>query len=107
MSIKSVKSIGLLYKLNHFHPETNLKTLYTSHIHPYLSYGIEAWHGIYQNYTSKIFVLQKKAICAINNLAYKEHTNTYFKYNKILKLFDQHNLQVSNYLHISIIALQY
>ena len=72
--------------------------LYTSLIHPYLSYGIEAWHGTYQNNTSKIFVLQKKAICAINNLAYNEHTKAYFKCNKILKLSHQYKLQVSNYV---------
>ena len=45
MSMKVAKSIGLSYKLNRFPPETILKTLYTSLIHPYLSYGIEAWHG--------------------------------------------------------------
>ena len=94
MSMKAAKSIGLLYKLNCFLLETILKTLYTSLIHPYLSYGIEAWHGTYHNNTSKIFVLQKKAMRAINNLAYNEHTNAYFKCNKILKLFDQYKLQV-------------
>ena len=92
------ESVGLLYKLNRFRPETILKTLYTSLIDPYLSYGIEAWHGTYQNNTSKIFVLQKKEIRAINNLAYNEHTNAYFKCNKILKLSDQYKLQISNYI---------
>ena len=84
MSMKVAKSIGLLYKLNSFLPKTILKTLYSSLIHPYLSYGIdsiEARHGTYQNNTSKIFVLQKKAIHAINNLAYNEHSNAYFKCN--------------------------
>ena len=71
--MKVAKSIGLLQKQNRFPPET-IKTLYTSPIHPYLSYGIEAWHGTYQNYASKIFVLQKKAIRAVNNLAYNEHS---------------------------------
>ena len=110
MSMKVAKSIKLLYKVNSFLPETILKTLYTSLIHPYLSYGIEAWHGTYQNNTSKIFVLQKKAIRAINNLAYNEHTqgvrsclllehtNAYSKCNKILKLSDRYKLQVSNYI---------
>ena len=98
MSMKVAKSVGLLYKLNRFLPETILKTLYTSLIHPNLSYGIEEWHGTYQNNTSKIFVLLKKAIRAINNLAYNEHTNAYFKCNKILKLSDQYKLQVSNYV---------
>ena len=96
--MKDAKSIGLLYKLNRFLPETILKTLYTSLIDPYLSYGIEACHGTYQNNTSKIFVLQKKAIRVINNLAYNEHTKKYFKCNKILKLSDQYKLQVSNYV---------
>ena len=88
----------VIYKLNRFLLETILKTLYTSLIHPYLSYGIEAWHGTYQNNISKIFVLQKKAIRAINNLAYNEHTNAYLKSKKILKLSDQYKLQVSNYV---------
>ena len=95
MSIKVAKSIELLHKLKHFLPETILKTLYTSLIHPYLSYGIEAWHGTYQNYTPKIFILPKKALLAINNLANNEHTNVYFKCNKIHKLSDQYKLQVS------------
>ena len=84
MSMKVAKCFGLLYKLNR------------SLVHSYLSYGIEAWHGTYQNNTSKIFVLQKKAIRAINNLAYNEHTNAFFKYNKILKLSEQYKLQVPN-----------
>ena len=69
MSMKVAKSIGLLYKLNRCLPETILETLYTSLIHPYLSYGvdsIEAWHGTYQNNTSKIFVLYNLLRSLIN-----------------------------------------
>ena len=43
--MKVSKSIGLLYKLNRFLPETILEMLYRPLIHRYLSYGIEAWHG--------------------------------------------------------------
>ena len=109
MSMKVAKSNGLLYKLNRFLPETIFKTLFTSLIHPYLSYGIDyrgMTYGTYQNNTSKIFVLQKKAIRAINNLAYNEHTNAYFKGNKILKLSDQY-LASSFELYFSSITLQY
>ena len=60
--------------------------------------GIEVWHGTYQNNTSKIFVHQKKAIRAINNIAYNQHTNAYFKCNKILKLSDQYKIQIFNYI---------
>ena len=41
---------------------------------------------------------QKKAIRAINNLAFNEHTKAYFKCNKILKISDQYKLQVSSYI---------
>ena len=59
---------------------------------------VEERHRTYKNNISKIFVLQKKATHAINNLACNEHTNAYFKCNKILKLSDQYKLQVSNYI---------
>ena len=98
MSMKVATLIGLLYKLNRFLVETILKTLYTSLIRPYLSYGIEIWYGTYQNNTSKIFVLQKKAIREINNQAYNEHSNAYFKCNEILKLSNRNKLQGPKYI---------
>ena len=84
MSIKVAKSIGLLYKLSRFLPEIILKTLYYSSI--LILWYIEAWHGTYQNNTSKIFILWKKAKLAIKfNLAYNEHTNAYFKSSNVTK----------------------
>ena len=48
ISLKVAKSIELLYELNRFLPETIINTLYTSLIHPHLSYGIDyrgmAWN---------------------------------------------------------------
>ena len=41
---------------------------------------------------------RREAIRAINNLAYNEHTNAYFKYYKIFKRSDQYKLQVLNYI---------
>ena len=91
MSIKVAKSIGLLNKLNRFPPESILKTLYISLIQSYLSYGIEAWHGTYiEIIPLKSSFSRRKPymyLRAINNLAYNEHSKTYFKCNKILKLF--------------------
>ena len=100
ISKKLSKSIGLLYKLNKYLPNHVLKILYCTLIHPYLSYGLEAWYGTFKNHTSKIFILQKKAIRAINQLEYNEHTNEYFISNNILKLEDQFKLQISTYIYI-------
>ena len=61
MSLTVDESFGLLYKLNRFLPEIIVKTLYSSLMHPYLSYGIEALHETCQNYASKIVFLQNKA----------------------------------------------
>ena len=47
MSMKVAKSIGLLYKLNRFFPETILKTLYTSLM--YLSILIIWYKGLAWN----------------------------------------------------------
>ena len=52
---------------------------------PYLSYGIAAWHWKYQYYSSKIFILQKKAIHAINNLAHNEHIPTHTSILNVVK----------------------
>ena len=97
ISIKLSKSVGLLYKLNKFLPTNILKIIYSSLIHPYLIYGVEAWHGTFKNLTNKIFVLQKKAIRAVNSLDFNEHTNEYFISNEIMKLEDQYKYQISNY----------
>ena len=99
ISLKISRSLGLLYKLNKFFPQNILKIIYSTLVHPYLTYGIEAWHGTFKNYTNKIFILQKKAIRAINNLEFNEHTNEYYKSNEILKLEDQYRLQTSKYIY--------
>ena len=54
---------------------------------------------------SKVFVLQKKDIRAINNLSYNEHPNAYFKCNKILKLLISKSFKFRTIF--SIITLQY
>ena len=99
ISRKLSKSVGLLHKLNKFLPHNILKIIYSSLMHPYISYGVEAWYGTYRNHTNKISILQKKAIRAINNLEYNDHTTEYFRENRILKLEDQYKFQISNYLY--------
>ena len=102
ISLKLSKTIGLLYKLNKFLPINILKIIYQSIFQPYLNYGIEAWHATVKNHTNKIFILQKKAIRAINNLDYNEHTNEYFKSNHLLKLDNQFQLQTLIYIYKSL-----
>ena len=97
ISSKLSKSVGILYKLSNFLPQSVLKTLYFTLFQPFISYGIEAWYGTDKNNTNKIFILQKKAIRAINKLHFNSHTNDYFKMMEILKIEDQYNLQIALY----------
>ena len=80
-------------------PHSALLILYYTLVHPYLTYGIEAWYATYTNNTNKLFIMQKKSIRAINQLPYNEHTNAYFKQNRILKLEDQYKYQISLFMH--------
>ena len=87
MPMTVAKSIVFLYNLNRFLPETILETYtFRLFIHTCRMVWKHDMELTYHNYTSKILVLHKKAILAINNPAYIEHTNVYFKCDKILKL---------------------
>ena len=98
VSAKISKSIGILYKLNKYLPQNILTTLYLTLVQPYLTYGIVAWHGTSINLINKLFILQKKAIRAVNFLPYNSHTNDYFKEMRILKLSDLFKMQTSQYI---------
>ena len=95
--MKVAKSIGLLYKLNRSFLKLFLKR-YVLHLSIHTYYMVQRLGMEPVKMIPLKLVLQKKAIRAINNLAYNEHTNAYFKCNKMLKLSDQCKLQVSNYI---------
>ena len=99
---KISKTVGLLYKLNKFLPETILKSLYQTLVQPYLTYGIEAWFSAPNCLTDKIFVLQKKSIRAILNLHFNCHTNQYFKYLNLLKLSDLYKVNLMVFFYSSL-----
>ena len=96
---KIAKNIGILYKLRHYLPHTVLITLYQCLIQPYLLYGLESWYGTSQQNINSQFVLQKKAVRAINMLPYTAHTTQYFYANKVLKLEDLHRYHTSIYMY--------
>ena len=99
LTSKLSKSVGILNKLNKIFPTKVLHLLYQTLVLPYIRYGIEAWYGSYQNTNQKIFVIQKKAIRAVNNLDYNSHTTAFFKDMTALKLADIYNLQIATFMH--------
>ena len=94
ISRKISKSIGIIYKLGKFLDSDILEMLYRSFVFPYLSYGIEIWHGSSANVHKPVNVLQKRACRAIFKLSYDSHTSTYFKQMDSLKLSDLYTFQI-------------
>ena len=91
---KVSKSIGLLFKLNHFLPKNVLLTLYNTLILPYYNYGIIFWYNSPLENLNRITVTQKKAVRAICQLGFNEHTNGYFKDLNILKIEDLYKMNL-------------
>ena len=91
---KVSRSIGLLFKLKYFLPKNVLLTLYNSLILPYFNYGIVLWHNSPHISLNRVIVAQKRAVRAICQLGYNDHTNNYFKDLNILKIDDLYKLNL-------------
>ena len=86
---KISRQIGIFYKLKHFLPCSVLKTLYHCFLLPFCTYGILVWGSN----TSRLSILQKKALRIITNSKYNSHTNPLFKSTQFLKVADIFKLQ--------------
>ena len=66
------------------------------------TYGITAWGNADKNIIKPAILLQKRAICVINNAPYNSHTDPKFKKSGILKLNDLFDYQsllfISDYI---------
>ena len=97
ISKKINSGLFVLNRIKSMFPHRALRTLYLSLIHCHLIYGILAWgNSIYVN---KLFLLQKRAMRTINNMPYRSHTDPLFRKEKILKIKDIYNWQVSVFVH--------
>ena len=92
---KISKSIGIIYRIRNLIPKRSLLSLYYSFIFPYLNYCNLIWGGSSETYLQSVFVLQKRAVRAINHVHYLAHSNQLFLQDGILKLPDLHSYLVS------------
>ena len=91
---KVSKSIGLLFKLNHFLPKNILLTLYNTLLLPYFNYGIIFWHNSPNETVNRVVIAQKKAVRAICHLGFNAHTSEHFKDLNILKINDLYKINL-------------
>ena len=98
IGLKIAKNIGILNRLKLYLPHDTLKKLYYSLIHPYFLYSIEVYYNTSGIYRDRLFILQKRAIRAINDLSFDAHTNQYFASENILKIVDLHSHKTGLYM---------
>ena len=72
----------------------NLKMLYHSLIHPYLTYGIMLWGSAYKTHLHKLAVIQKKAVRCITNSKFNEHSAPLFAKLQIPTLSDIYMIEL-------------
>lgn len=85
ISVKIMKTIGILAKLKNFLPQNILLTLYNSLILPHINYGILCWGFVN---TNRILKLQKKALRLITRAKINAHADPIFANLKLLKIDD-------------------
>ena len=82
---KLSRAIGILYKMKKSNcPQNILLSLYHSLFHSHMGYGLCLYGLADEQYTSKIFLMQKRAIRIISNASYTAHTKPLFDNLKIL-----------------------
>ena len=76
---KLSRATGILYKMKKTNcPKNILVSLYYSLFHSHLNYGICTYGLANDEYTSRIFLLQKRAIRLISNAPFNAHTSPVF-----------------------------
>ena len=82
---KLSRATGILYKMKKTNcPKNILVSLYYSLFHSHLNYGICTYGLANDEYTSRIFLLQKRAIRLISNAPFNAHTAPLFSDLSIL-----------------------
>ena len=98
LSLKISRSVGLLYKLNKYLPQSVLLKLYYSLIHPYFNYSMETWFNSNNYSNNKLITLQKKAMRAVCNAPFNSHTNELFRSTGTIKLKDLYDYKIGIYM---------
>ena len=84
MTKKCSSIIGILYKVKRFLPESALITLYNTLVTSHLTYGITAWSSTNNTNKTKLHIIQKRGLRAVNNSEFRCPSNPLFiKFNQL------------------------
>ena len=96
---KISNSIGIIYRIKQFVPQSCLKTLYFSIIHPFFLYCLPIFGATYDTHIEPLNLLQKRAIRILSNSDPFAHTEPLFKLHGILKLCDHYKYSLGIYAY--------
>ena len=84
---KLVRANGMLSKVRHYVPKTELKSIYHSIFESILRYGCQVWfQSCTKEIQEKIVKLQKKALRIMSFSDFQAHSSPLFKKKEIIKL---------------------
>lgn len=86
--------LGMIHRCKQFLPRTVLKTIYYSHIYPFLNYCLLVWGTTSKHSLSTLLVLQKKYIRILENVSYTFTTQGLFEKHLILKVHNMYNYRL-------------
>ena len=88
MTVKVVRSVGMMYRISFYVPNSVMLNMYKTLIYPLLTYCNIVWGGSAVTNLNKLLILQKKIVRIITNRNYLEHSEPLFRQTAILKIHD-------------------
>ena len=96
---KLKRANGMLCKIRHYVPPTELKSIYYAIFSSHMMYGAQIWGQTITAHTEKVFKLQNRAMRIINFSDFRADADPLYKANKILKLEDFVKMQNCLFVH--------
>ena len=90
---KLTRANGMLTKVRHYVPESELTSIYHAIFSSHMIYGSQIWGQNIDTHTEKVFKLQNRAVRTISFSDFHADPNPIYKALKILKLEDLITLQ--------------
>ena len=90
---KLKRANGMLCKIRHYVPDTELRSIYYAIFSSHMVYGSQIWGQSITTHNEKIFKLQNKALRIISFSDFRAEANPIYRSKHILKLDDQVKLQ--------------
>ena len=99
LSKKLKRANGMLSKIRHYVPQTELRSIYFAIFSSHMTYGAQIWGQTITTHNEKIFKLQNRAMRIISFSDYRAEAEPLYITNNILKLENYIKIQNCLFVH--------